>query len=140
MNKQCRYCKEVMDKKATVCPHCRRKQRKISPILLIILITLIFVIGVNSLKYDKVYELSVTNTKGSVDAYGKLIWEGDIINNSEYTKENITINVICYNEAREKVGSATTTIKYINSGETLHFTATGFGQYNPNLNCEYEIK
>lgn len=106
-----------------------------------IIIVILIIVGVGSVvsNYEKNEQLVITNTKGNVDAYGQLIWEGDITNKGEYKKENIKINITCYTEAREVAGKASTTIKYINSGETLHFTANGLGQYNPNLKCEYKI-
>lgn len=41
--KKCRYCKEIIDKKATVCPYCRKKQ---SEGCLSLFVTAFFIFGV----------------------------------------------------------------------------------------------
>lgn len=139
--KKCKYCKEEINKKATVCPHCRKKQKKSSLLIIILIIILIAVIGSVGTEYESNEGVSIANGKGNIDSYGNMSWEGDITNNGSYTVRNVKITITCYNEAREIAGKAYTTIKYINSGETLHFTANGLGEYDPNTqkDCEYEI-
>ena len=137
--KKCRYCSKKIDDDASVCPHCRKNQKGSSlPLIIILLIiTVVVIVGFN---FFNKQQLIITNANGNVDSYGYLKWEGDITNQGYYMQKNIKVNVICYTEAREAVGLATTTIKYINPGETLHFTASGTSQYLPNLSCEITIK
>ena len=141
--KTCKWCQEEINEKAKVCPHCRKKQKSLGcGGIVLVFICLIMVGGMASsmISYDKVEELTITNTKGNVDAYNVLTWEGDITNNGEYTVENIKITFTCYTSAREKNGVATTEIEHIKPGETLHFTAKGMGKYKSIDDCEYEIE
>lgn len=61
--KKCKYCKEEIDSKAKVCPHCKKKQGH--PILLIIFLIILIqflvatVKGVNSKKSEKDSDLKV---------------------------------------------------------------------------------
>ena len=137
--KKCKFCMEEIDEKATICPHCRKKQKKSSWPVIIVLLLIIGGVGAAISAYQKQAQLEITNAKGNVDAFGNLVWEGDITNNGDYTQENVKIDITCYTEAREVAGKATTSIKYIKSGETLHFTATGLGQYDADIKCEYKI-
>ena len=145
--KKCKFCMEEIDEKATICPHCRKKQKKSSPVAIIIVVVFLIIaagvvstVGPQLTKYMKSKDLSITNTKGSVDAYGQLVWEGDITNNGKSEQKKVKINISCYTPARELAGKAFTTIEYIKPGETLHFTANGLGQYDANISCGYEIE
>lgn len=137
--KKCRFCMKNIDEAASICPHCRKKQKSSSaPIIIIFLI-----IGIFSFIVFKFYnrsQLVIENSTGHANDNGQMIWEGDITNRGIYSQKNVKIEVICYTTAREKAGIASTSIRYINPGETLHFTATGLSQPDPNLQCEYKIK
>lgn len=39
--KKCRYCKQLIDKKATVCPFCKRNQPLIPPLVCILILLMI---------------------------------------------------------------------------------------------------
>lgn len=137
--KKCKYCLEEINKKAKICPYCRKKQNGSVAITLLIILIFIVIVAISSNNFSKPIDLKISNTKGSVSGFNELIWEGDITNNGDRTFENVKIIFECYTEAREKVGMASSTIKYIKPNETLHFTATGIGQYNANIKCEYKI-
>lgn len=89
---------------------------------------------------EKTKEVKAENIKSSVDAFGILSWEADIINETDNKKENVLISVACYDESRIEIGSASSKIKYIEPGETLHAKLSGTCKYDPKANCEYSIK
>ena len=138
--KKCKWCKEEIDVKARVCPHCRKKQNGSGKVVIFIILVFAIIGIISSTNFSTSADLTISNTKGSISAHNELIWEGDVTNNGDLTLENVEITFECYSEAREKVGVATTIIKYINPKETLHFTASGVGQYNSDIKCEYKIK
>lgn len=141
--KECRWCHEEMKEEATVCPHCQRSQKSHKGLIItiIVVVTIIIIWGVLSASL-KTEDLVVSNTKGSVTALGVMEWEGDLTNRGYSRISDVNIIITCYSESREKTGLAYTQIQYIESGETIHFKATGIGEYSKRneSNCLYQIK
>ena len=154
----CPKCGEEVKEDYNICPKCGNGLKGDNPIQvtitnpapkkkgggclipIIIFIILVVVVGSVSMNLEKNENLEITNAKGNVNEFGALVWEGDVTNKGTTKLENVKIEITCYTEAREVAGKAITEIKYIEPGETLHFTASGLGQYNPNLKCESRIK
>lgn len=139
--KECKWCHEEMKEEAIVCPHCQKKQTSSKGLWLtlgIIAVLIITAVGLSS--GFNIGGLEISNSKIEVSQFGALTFTGDVTNVSEYRRENVKIILTCYSDSREKVGYANTVIKYIEPNETIHFNATGLGNYNVEAECEYEIK
>ncbi len=149
--KKCKYCKEEIDKNAKICPYCRKRQSYTNWIFVgIVFLLAIIVVATNggfnntynAIKYiNENYEnkLEIKNDKGSVNAFGIISWEGDLVNTTSKKMNNIVIKYTCYTNDRQEVGTAEAKIKYINSNETLHFEATGTGKYAADISCTSKI-
>ena len=77
-----------------------------------------------------------------MSAIGAMEWEGDLTNNGYNRINDVNIIITCYTGSREKTGLAYTTIQYVDPGETIHFKASGFGDYDKrdDYQCSSEIK
>ena len=141
--KECRWCHEKMKEEATVCPHCQRSQKSHKGLIItIVVITALIIIAVVLSSAFQSQDLVVSNTKGNVSALGVMEWEGDLTNRGYNRIYDINIIFTCYSSSREKTGLAYTTIQYIDSGETIHFNASGIGNYSKtnDSTCSHEIR
>lgn len=141
--KECKWCHEKMKEIATVCPHCQRNQKSHSAIIIIVvsIITLIIIALLLSSSFQS-NDLIISNTKGKVSTLGVMEWEGDLTNKGYNRINDINIIITCYSGSREKTGLAYTAIQYIDPGETIHFNASGLGDYDKrnDYQCMSEIK
>lgn len=145
--KKCKYCISDIDEKAKICPNCRKKQTKsISGKTLLVLFIIFLVLGsAISLIYQPIEnneedifsdifddKFTITDVSGKVDFDNTATINGKITNNKNQTYYNIVISYDIYNQSRIKIGTANTTIQYINPNETLEFTAIGIADYVEN--------
>ena len=151
--KKCNYCMSDIDEKAKICPNCRKKlNKKINgKILLILLIVLVSLGGIMSLVFPQNYytnddffsdllndTFTIYNENGSVSKNGLATISGKIKNNKNKIYTNIVITYSLYDKNRNKIGTASTTIQYINEKEELEFNATGTAQYKDNISFSLE--
>lgn len=112
--KKCKYCLQEIEKGAKICPHCRKKQRKLPLPVLIGIIILVFIILVvacstgdtdssDSKKNEKVNTTTETKLKledgykGHKEDFGYYI-EGYVKNDSSKSYEYVSVEFTAYNK------------------------------------------
>lgn len=136
---QCKYCKELIDSKASVCPYCRKRQRGSGcSITILIFIVIIFGIAIAKINFGT-EDLEIINDSGKHNELGMSYWEGDLVNKSNSGIDYIIITYNCYNDSKESMGVLKTKIKHIDGKETIHFQAVGIVKKADTAKCESNI-
>lgn len=109
--KKCRYCKSEIDKKAKVCPVCKKSQSgKWAKIFFIALIAMIFISVLKNevLPNDSYLKVDNNTVTTSSDGYGITFYiEGNLINNSDKTFNYVEVTYTIYDEHKNTLGSCT---------------------------------
>ena len=141
--KQCKYCMQEIDQKATVCPFCRRRQidkRKTKLIIKIIICTIVLLLLLSSIYCDyEEKDLRISGLK-SYNMIGYIEYNGTIKNFANYRKRNITIDIRCTDYNNVVVMEETKTIKYIEPGESVSISASGFSNTASKVRCNAEVR
>lgn len=66
--KKCKYCQEEIDKKAKICPNCKKKQGSKVPIIVTVIIVLIIIIGLSGNNDSTNNSTSVNSNNVTVDS------------------------------------------------------------------------
>ena len=112
--KKCRYCQSEIDKKAKICPNCRKKQispvRKIiGAILIVVGICLIISQCANigeSVKELENSKFELTGDRGYSDEYGVAYYiEGTVKNKTSKTYSYVQVTFNVYDESGSVIGS-----------------------------------
>lgn len=148
--KICKACKSEIDKRATVCPHCRKKQG--SPIAAVITL-LIIIIGIaaiaggggsSSSNDDKPKEEKFSHTieKSYADSAGFAYYiEGTVKNNKDKEYSYIQIEFICYDKDGNNLGTAIDNSNNLLGNETWKYKAMGMFTNQKVDHCDFkEVK
>lgn len=130
--KQCKYCKSEIDKKAKICPTCRKKQNKIPGWLKIILGLLLFIIIIsafssNNKKDDETKEKekfshTVISSAPDEDNFAYYI-EGTVTNNRDKEYSYVQIEFVCYDKDGNNLGTAVDNTNNLLGKETWKYKA-----------------
>lgn len=109
--KKCRCCKSEIDKKAKVCPICRKSQSsKWAKIFFILLIAIIFISVLKTEIFPNDSNLTVDNNTvtASLDDYGISFYiEGNLMNNSDKNFNYVEVTYTIYDEHQNTLGTCT---------------------------------
>ena len=146
--KRCKYCQEEIDKKAKICPKCRKKQGV--PKWIIVVLAIIIVVVIASISDDenaKEGEISNNNqisekftyeiVKQYQDTFSYYI-EGSVRNNKDRDYSYVQIEFVCYDSAGNNLGTAFDNTNNLLANQTWKFKAMAFFSGEENIDhCEY---
>ncbi len=133
--KKCKYCQSSIDKKAKICPNCKKKQRKLPVWLIIILVILVIAVIYSSSGNDsennkktpekkETFSIVEGTETGYADDYGIAYYiEGTIKNNTDkkYSYVQVTYNV--YDSNQNNLGTCIANNNNLSGNETWKFKA-----------------
>lgn len=126
--KKCKYCQSEIDKKAKVCPNCRKSQKSVlSKILgvIIIFIGLIAIVVSISGESSSEDKFSYEVTKEYTDSIGTHYIEGTVTNKLDYDYSYVEIDFVCYDKNDNNLGTAMANTNNLLGNETWKFKAMG---------------
>ena len=126
--KKCKHCQSEIDKKAKICPHCRKSQKSVfSKIIGIILIFIGFIIVIASIGGESTTEdkFGYEITKQYEDSIGSYYIEGIVTNKIDYDYSYTQIDFICYDKDGNNLGTAMANTNNLLANETWRFKAIG---------------
>lgn len=141
--KKCKYCKSEIDKKAKICPMCRKKQGNKTPIIIIVIIILFIIIATsggnnttapsenstgNSNVNNQVQEKFTLQEghKGYSDEFGLGYYiEGSIQNNTDKVYSYVQVTFNLYDSEGAQVGSALANVNNLEGKGVWKFKAIG---------------
>lgn len=140
--KECKYCKEQINKKAKICSHCGKKQKNNVLLIVIFIIALIAIIGgISGLGSEEAKEekFSYEITKEYNDSlnFGHYI-EGVVTNNLEKDYAYVQIEFICYDENGNNLGTAIDNTNNLLANQTWKFKALGMFTNEKVDHCDYK--
>lgn len=141
--KICKACRSEIDKKATVCPNCRKKQG--SPLLLIIGIVIIIIgivalaSGGSSSGENKEEKFSHTVEKSYQDksGFGYYI-EGIVTNKKDKDYSYVQIEFVCYDKDGNNLGTALANTNNLLGNETWKYKAMGMFTNQKVGHCDFK--
>lgn len=141
-SKKCKYCQQDIDKKAKICPHCRKKQSKF-PKWIIILLAFIVIIAVavdsaseEAQKEKEKFSYEVTNEY--TDAIGAHYIEGIVKNNNDKNYSYLQVEFVCYDKDGNNLGTALDNTNNLGANETWKFKAFLLSTNGTVDNCKYK--
>ena len=139
--KICKYCGEEISKKAKVCPHCRKKQRKIPKwisiiIFFIIIIAIASTVANNAEKELENFSYEVTNEY--TDVIGSHYIEGTVKNSNDKEYSYVQIEFVCYDKDGNNIGTALDNTNNLGANETWKFKAIGLFTDKNVDHCDYK--
>ena len=151
--KLCKKCKEIINKKATKCPHCGAKQGVKVWLIILIILVLIGILSPsdNSSDNDNSNNNSTNNqvqikekfTHTITDEYNDTFThyiEGTVKNNRDKDYSYVQIEFICYDKNGNNIGTAIDNTNNLLGGQTWKFKAMGLFVDTTADHCEfYEI-
>lgn len=152
--KKCKYCQSEIDKKAKVCPQCRREQKSfhigkvLIAVILVLVLTILFVRNqalddyelsspVSSYKKDN-FSYEVSNSYA--DEYGISYYiEGKVKNNSNKDYSYVEIEFVCYDAEGNNLGTVVDNTNNLMAYETWKFKGMAlFNDINDIDHCNYK--
>ena len=106
--KKCKYCQSEIDRKAKICPNCRKKQEK-------------FTYTITS-EYDSTFSHYI---------------EGTVINNRDKDYSYVQIEFICYDKDGNNLGTAIDNINNLLGHQTWKFKAMGMFTDDTANHCDF---
>lgn len=137
--KKCKYCQSEIDKKAKICPNCRKKQGMPKWLIAIIVVVVIAIFasagggseesgnannggsGTNTQKVEK-FTYNVTNEYQDTFSY---YIEGTVKNNKDKDYSYVQIEFVCYDKDGNNLGTAIDNTNNLLGNETWKFKAMG---------------
>ncbi len=140
--KKCKYCQSEIDKKAKICPHCRKRQGSSALRILIgVIIGLIIIVAIatggdNTTSGEK-FSYEVTNQYA--DEYGFSYYiEGTVKNNKDKEYSYVQIEFVCYDSDGNNLGTAIDNTNNLLGNETWKFKAMGLFTNQKVDHCDYK--
>lgn len=124
VTKKCKFCQSEIDSKATICPVCKRSQKKNHGCLLGIMIFLIITASTIAITFNM--NSSIQKSVSGVDD------SSEYITLEEYNKIDTGMT---YEEVKEIVGSAGTISSQVESGGYKIIIVTWYGNGVPGSNA-----
>ena len=146
--KKCKYCQSEIDKKAKICPNCRKKQSKFPAWLRIIIGVIILIIGISALGNDsssssndnsKNEKFDYTIDKSYSDEYGLSYYiEGTVTNKKSKDYSYLQIEFVCYDKDGNNLGTALDNTNNLLGNQTWKYKASFFGSNGSEVDhCDY---
>ncbi len=152
--KKCKYCQTEIDKKAKVCPQCRKEQKSfhIGKVLIVVVAILVITVlfarnqtlddyepssPVSSHKEDN-FNYEVSNSYA--DEYGFSYYiEGTVKNSSNKDYSYVQIEFICYDKDGNNLGTVVDNTNNLMAYETWKFKGMAlFSDVNNIDHCNYK--
>ena len=150
--KKCKYCQSEIDKKAKICPNCRKKQGMPKWLIAIIVIFVIIVFasmgggeesssgnannGGSSENTQKVEKFTYTIDKQYQDTFSYYI-EGTVKNNKNKDYSYVQIEFVCYDSEGNNLGTAIDNTNNLLGNETWKYKAMGMFTDSDVDHCDF---
>ncbi|MEI3530638.1 MAG: FxLYD domain-containing protein [Bacilli bacterium] len=145
--KQCKYCKSEIDKKAKVCPNCRKRVKTSALTWIITILLIIVVIGAISSgtnddnpTTDNKEKFSHTVTSSGPDEVNfEYYIEGTVTNNRDKEYSYVQIEFVCYDKDGNNLGTAIDNTNNLLGNETWKYKAMAlFGDVKNVDHCDFK--
>ena len=140
--KKCKYCKSEIDKKAKVCPNCRKTQgSSIVRIIIGVIIGLIIIAAIasgsgSSNTTEEKFDYEITSQYA--DEYGFSYYvEGTVKNNKDKDYSYVQIEFVCYDSDGNNLGTAVDNTNNLLGNQTWKFKAIGLFTNQTVDHCDY---
>lgn len=140
--KKCKYCQSEIDKKAKICPNCRKSQsssalRIFIGVILGLIIIIAIVTGGNNTTSEENFTYEVV--KQYADEYGFSYYiEGTVKNNKSKEYAYVQIEFVCYDSEGNNLGTAIDNTNNLLGNETWKFKAIGLFTDQKVDHCDYK--
>lgn len=133
--KKCKYCQSEIDKKAKICPNCKKKQKKLPVWLVILIVIIIFAMigGTNSNSKNNENKKTTTEEKFSIiegtekgyadDSGFAYYIEGTIQNNTDKTYSYVQVSYNVYDSSNNNLGTCIANNNNLGGKETWKYKA-----------------
>ncbi|MCI6265817.1 MAG: FxLYD domain-containing protein [Erysipelotrichaceae bacterium] len=152
--KKCKYCQTEIDKKAKICPNCRKKQGANGCLIAIIVIVVLAIIGAAFGSDSNSNNNSNSNTDTSTTNKEKFSYEitseyaddysfahyieGIVTNNTDKDYSYVQIEFICYDKDGTNLGTAIDNTNNLLGNQTWKFKAMAMFSDVENVDhCDY---
>ncbi len=150
--KKCKYCQTEIDKKAKICPNCRKKQGMPKWAIFLILVLFIGIFAAssggsnsgnanngnteNGSSSEKQEKFTYTVTDEYNDTFSHYI-EGTVKNNRDQNYSYVQIEFICYDKDGNNLGTAIDNTNNLLSQQTWKFKAMGMFTDSTADHCDF---
>ena len=148
--KKCKYCQTEIDKKAKICPNCKKKQGANGCLIAVIVIVVLVIIGAafgsdsnsdtNTSTTENKEKFSYEVTSQYADDYSFAYYiEGNVTNNTDKDYSYVQIEFICYDKEGTNLGTAIDNTNNLLGNQTWKFKAMAMFSDVENVDhCDYQ--